>query len=151
MPISYATFSEFTAIYSVQGVSQAEISSVWLFKGAEELNRRLGTYFTLPFSSNNTTARFLSIDMAYLGILRRTLKAKDSEELQTWVNAQVKEIADRNTPMITDSGDLVTPSAGGATGFWSTDQEFKPTFDTREASKQRISLDRQEDLDDRDN
>ena len=151
MPISYATFSEFTAVYSISGVSQAEINSVWLFRGAEELNRRLGAYFTLPFSSNNTTARFLSIDMAYLGILRRTLKAKDSDELQAWINAQVKDIADRNTPMITDSGDLVTPSAGGVTGFWSTDQGFKPTFDTRDAEKQRISIDRQEDLDDQDN
>ena len=71
MAVTYANYTDFTAVYSVRGVSETEINSYWLSYGALRTNEALGGYFTVPFSSNNDTAKDLSIYFAYLGILDR--------------------------------------------------------------------------------
>lgn len=150
MTITYATFSEFTQVYSVKGVSEAEISSVWLPHGALRVNEALGGPFATPFSDDNVTARDLSIRFAYLGILVRTHRQDDSAELRDELSRRITDIRRGNTPMITDSGDTLFVSEA-RNDAWSSTQDFKPTFDMRDAIEQRVDPDLIDDLNNRDN
>ena len=104
MAVTYATFSEFTQVYSIRGVSQTEISSTWLPHGALRVNESLGGYFTVPFSDNNQTARDLSIHYGYLGLLNRTRNQTDSTELREYLDRRITDITCYNAPMILDDG-----------------------------------------------
>ena len=143
MTVIYATFSEFTAVYSIEFVSEAEINSSWLPYGALRVNESLGRCFTTPFSSNNQSAKDLSIRFAYLGYLLDTRNETDSEELDKNLTTRVTDICCGNAPMILDDGTSIFPdlTAGSGTDAWSNTQQYKSTFDMRDAEDQRIDPD----------
>ena len=110
MSITYATYAQFTEVYSLRGLSQADINSGYLPKGALRVNEFLGNGFSLPFSSNNQTARELNISYSYLEYLKaNTLKQDDGDELEAWLDKRITMINCGQTPMITDSGDRLFP------------------------------------------
>jgi len=150
MPVTYATFSEFTQVYSLKGVSQADISSQWIPYGALRVNEALGQCFTTPFSSNNETAKDLSIHFGYLGLLLRTRNQTDSEELRNDLMSRVSMICSGNSPMITSSGETMFPEATTLNDLYSTTQTYKPVFDMRNAECQRVDPDWIDDLNDED-
>ena len=141
MGVAYATYSDFTAVYSIKGISQAEVSSVWTFYGSLRVNELLGKVFTTPFSSNNHTARDLSIGFGYLGVLLRTRSQEDSEELRTSLLFRVSEINSGNAPMILDDGSSVFATGNSNFDAYSTTQDFKSVFDMREIINQRVDPD----------
>lgn len=147
---NYATYVDFTAVYSVKGVSEAQINSAWLPYGTLRVNESLGGCFTTPFSSNNQTARDLSIHYAYLGILLRTRNQEDSEELKNDLILRVTDICCRNMPMILDDGTSIMPDKGSIFEAFSTTVDYKPTFDMRESENQRVDPDFIRDLWDED-
>ena len=141
MGVIYATYSEFTAVYSIKGVSKSEVESTWIPHGSLRVNEYLGKTFTTPFSSNNQTARDLSIRFGYLGVLLRTRNQEDSEELRTDLLERVAEINSGNSPMILDDGTSIYPENASKFDAWSTTQDYKNTFDMREIHEQRVDPD----------
>lgn len=140
---SYATYEQFTAVYSVKGVSEAEINSAWLPHGTLRVNEALGGYYTTPFSSNNWTARDLCIQYAYLGILVRTRNPDDSKELLKQIMIRVTDITSGGKPMVMDDGaNTILPDKNNQSESWSTTMDYKPAFDMRNAMDQRIDPDR---------
>jgi hypothetical protein len=127
-------------------VTESEINSAWLPYGTLRVNESLGSCFTTPFSSNNETARDLSIHYAYLGILLRTRNQDDSEELKNDLILRVTDICCGNAPMILDDGTSFFAATGSKFDAYSTTQDYKPTFDMREAEQQRIDPDLIDDL-----
>jgi len=149
MAITYATYSDFIQIYNLlPRITQAEVENHWLPHGALMVNEFLGKCFTIPFSTNNETAKDLSVHFAYLGILERTRNQDDSEELRNSLQMRVENICEGNAPMITTSGEAIFPEEETANRFdaWSNTQDYKPTFDMREAIDQRVDPDLIEDL-----
>lgn len=146
MALTYATYSEFTQVYSLSKISEAEISSAWLPHGALRVNESLGGAFTIPFSSNNYTARDLSIHFAYLGILKRTRNQTDSQELDECLQRRITDITCFNTPMITDSGDALYADKPGKYNVFGSTAEYKNTFDMRDPVFQRVDSDLIRDL-----
>lgn len=142
MPVTYATYSEFTAVYSYKGVSQEAINSYWLPHGALRVNEAFSPLYTTPFSSNNWTAKDLSIQFASLGILVKTRKKDDSLELKKEIAIRVTDITSGNKYMMTDEGMAILPSGDTKHTAWSETMEYKPTFDMRDAVDQRIDPDR---------
>ena len=140
MSITYATYSEFTEVYSVKGMTQALINSYWLPYGALRVNECLSNAFTVPFSNNNHTARDLSIQFAYIGMLLRTRNQTDSEELKKDVYERIDKILAGNSPMISDSGEAVY-SSNTMFDSWSNNSTYKNTFDMRDAEDQRVDPD----------
>lgn len=138
MAIVYATYSEFTQIYSIQNVSQAEINSTWIPEGALELNERLGTFFTTPFSSNNETARNLSIHLGFIAIQDRQ-RTRDQTTLRVVekVERRISALVNKNSPMITTSGNPIYSDAL-QDGAFSTNEAYLPTFNMLDAECQRI-------------
>ena len=140
MAVTYASYAQFTAVYSVRDMTQTTIEGTWLPHGALRVNEVLGGAFTTPFGSNNFTAQDLSIHYAYLGILVRTRKQDDSTELMDYLEKRVTDIRSGNLPMVLDDGTQLF-SDGSQGQVWGTHQDFKPTFDQRDAEQQRIDPD----------
>lgn len=149
MPTTYASFADFTSVYSLKGVDKAEVESSWLPYGALRVNESLGARFTTPFSSNNQTARDLSIRYAYLGILNRTRNQSDSDEMVRALDARITALNSGSAPMILDDGTSLFANQGGAES-WSSTQGYKPVFDMRDAEYQRVDPDLIRDLDSED-
>ena len=146
MAITYATFSDFTEVYSIKGLSQSEINSSWLPHGALRVNESLGGSFTIPFSSNNHTARDLSIRFAYLGTLNRTRNQTDSDELRNAIDRRITDITCFNHPMILDDGTPLYASKTDKYNPFGSTADYKNTFDMRDAIDQRVDPDLIDDL-----
>mgnify|MGYP001562057953 FL=1 len=141
MAIAYATYANFTAVYSINGITQTKIEDVYLDGASLRVNELLGAMFVLPFSSNNHTVRDLTVRVAYLMYLEEnTRNQKDSLELRKSIEKRVANIRIGMHPMITDSGDLLYPTAASQQ-VWSKTQSYKNTFDMREPWEQRIDPD----------
>ena len=146
----YATYADFTAVHSLQGVSQAEVNSVWLPKGASVLDSKLGAFYSVPFSDNNRTARQLNVDFAFLEyLIVRTRRQDDSEELNNHLTGRIEALQKGMELMMTDSAAAIQPS-GGREDAWSTNQDYNPVFDMRDPERQRVDPDRLDDLEDAD-
>lgn len=139
--MSYANYTDFTLVYSLKGVSEADITSAWLPYGTLRVNEELGGAFTTPFSSNNLTAKDLSIHFAALGVLLRTRNQTDSEELKNDLMRRVMNINSGNMPMMTNSGVAIYPDRTTKAQVWSSTQDFKPVFDMRNPLDQRVDPD----------
>lgn len=155
--MAYATYTQFTTVYSIQGITQGEIdgSGGWLDKASTELNARLGAFFTIPFSSNNSTATDLTVHMAYAAIGRRGPRnvaapgTSGRSPLEAWIADYIKGLQD-GMPMTITDGTFLYPTLGAENTFWSTTGGFKSTFDMRGPEKQRIDPQYLIDLDDQD-
>lgn len=146
MAITYATYSEFTQVYSAKGIDETLINSSWLPHGALRVNEALGGAFTIPFSDNNQTAKDLSIHFAYLGILNRTRNQDDSGELRAYLQQRVTDITCYNHPMITDTGEALYAGKPTTFNVFGSTADYKNTFDMRDAKDQRVDPDLIDDL-----
>ena len=140
MTVTYATYSDFTAIYSLNGVSQSEISSSWLPKGALRLHEVLGGYFTTPFSANNYTAKDLNIKFAYLEILSRNRSNQIDLNIRDEVTKRIDDIRLRNSPMILTDGSAIFAKTTRVDAY-STTQNYNPTFTVLNQKEQRLDPD----------
>jgi hypothetical protein len=148
MTVRYATVDQFQDYYNVEavGINSSEVYGVWLPYGSLRVNERLSKSYATPFSSNNFTARDLSIHYAYLGILLRTRNIEDSEELKADLDARIADIIGDNGTMINDDGSELAASENTLFTVYSSTQNYKPTFDMRGAIDQRVDPDLIDDL-----
>jgi len=145
MSVSYASYEQFTQVYSIKGVSEADISSYWLFHGALRTNESLGGFFETPFGSDNHTARDLSIHFAYLGIESRLRTSQPTEiKIKGELNQRLTDIRCGNTPMILDDGASIYADTAKVDA-WSSTENYNPTFNMLPAIDQRIDPDLLED------
>ncbi len=150
MPVTYATYSEFLFFYPNTKETEANITSAWLPYGAVRVNECLGDLFTAPFSVNNYTAKQLSIDFAYLGLLIRSRPGDDSVELKEALDGRIEKIRNQGV-MIDDDGAKITTPETGLNEIWSNNQPYHPTFSMLENPEQElVDVDRiKDELDDR--
>jgi hypothetical protein len=140
----YASWEDFSRTYSAEAfrISRIEVESAWLVHGYLRVNESLGRCFSVPFSSNNLTARDLNVQFAFLGILERTRNREDSIELRNSIMGRISDICSGNSPMITDEGQ---PIYGGENKIWSSIQNYKPVFDMRDPINQHVDSNRLDD------
>ena len=148
MTILYGTVDQFLQVYSAEAVdiSSTEISNQWMPYGALRVNERLGRVFTIPFSSNNQTARDLSVKYAYLGILLRTRNQEDSKELKEDLDLRIEDIIDGHSPMILDDGSGYFADGSSLTSSFSNTSGYNNTFNMLDAENQEIDPDLIDDL-----
>lgn len=144
--MSYATYEDFTQVYSINNLGRTEIESHWLVDGYMIVNELLSPCFTTPFSSNNLTAKDLNIKFAYLGVLERTRRPDDSLELRNSLMSRITNICCGNAAMITTSGDSLFSNKSTNLTAWSSTEDYKSTFDMRDFEDQRVDPDMLEDL-----
>lgn len=101
-----------------------EVGSAHIQYAENELNGRLAPKFTIPFSSNNQTAKDLSIEMTYLRI--GNFNTKEREALKTSIDERIVRLLDGDENMVDDTGNTIQQSVGGT--VWSNTKDYTPTF-----------------------
>lgn len=143
--ITYANYTDFTLVYSFEFVSQTAIESYWLQYGALRVNEVFGCKYTLPFSSNNYTAKDLSIHYAALGILERTLNQEDTGELKSSIMERITNVTCGGCFMISTSGEIIDGKENALSYVNATNQNYNPTFSMLPAEDQVVDPDYIED------
>jgi phage gp36-like protein len=110
-----------------------------------EIDARLSTHFTTPFSNNNLTIRDIVIDMAYLKAARLT--GKDRKEISEWVDKRITSLKTGDMSLILDDGTVLS-SYDAADGVYSTTKDYHPVFGMGDEANLSVSSMRLEDEED---
>lgn len=98
------------------------LDEAYLAPAEFELDAKLSPWFTVPFSSNNQTAKDLTIDMT---VIRMGTYKERIEDLQKSVDARIQALIAGTMVMITTSGEI---AAHKLSGLISTVQSYHPVF-----------------------
>jgi len=109
---------------STKGGGADEISSSHIIYAENELNGRLAPKFTVPFSSNNLTAKDLSIDLTYLRI--GNLNSDNYTKLKDSIDERINRLLAGEENMVDVDGNEIAQSVGGT--LYSSTQNYTPTF-----------------------
>ncbi|MDH4247407.1 MAG: hypothetical protein OEW39_06295 [Deltaproteobacteria bacterium] len=124
--MDYATYSDFNARYATR-LDPAEVASHYLPYAAARLEALLAPGFTAPFSTNNLTARDLTLDLAYLLMLQRHREQGDREGLERMVLRRIRALNEGQEAMQTTSGEsLFARAASGV--VWGSTAPYRTVF-----------------------
>jgi len=101
------------------------VDSQYIMYAENELDQRLGPYFTVPFSSNNITARDLSIDLSYAKVVIYDDPDKYKAIIEH-VDMIIGDLIAGKMAMVTDSGDSLFSSSTNEA--WSNTQNYHSAF-----------------------
>ena len=122
----YIDWNDIVSRYpSIAGVGGAEeVSSAHIIYAENELNGRLSPKYTVPFSSNNMTAKDLSIEISYVRI--GNINTDQRSELIESIDKRIERLLSGDEDMMDDTGEIVQISVGGT--IWSSTMNYTPTF-----------------------
>jgi hypothetical protein len=103
--------------------STTAVESAYVLYAENELDGLMASHFTVPFSSNNLTARDLANDFTYLKA--NNFKAEDRERFRTELYERVQRLKDGAERMVLS--DSTTLESVGET-IYSTTQDYHPVF-----------------------
>lgn len=89
-----------------------------------EIESRLAPRFTVPFSSNNVTAKDLMIDATYLAVYRFK-EPKKADSVEKRINDRIDKLLAGKADMMLSDGNKLT-SIGGT--IFGTTQNYHPVF-----------------------
>jgi hypothetical protein len=117
-----------------RGPGADEVSSVHIAYAEAELNGRLGSKYTVPFSSNNMTAKELAVDLTLLRL--KVFKSEDKEAVKTAVDERIARLLDGSEQMYAIDGTLLSPDVVTA---WSSTHTYPPTFGMGDIEDMQVS------------
>lgn len=124
----YCTVSEvktrFRRVEDVTSYPDA-VDSAYIVFAENELDGRLASYFTVPFSSNNLTAKDLSVDMTYAKIIQYDDPEK-YEAIMGHVDKVIGDLILGDTHMVVDDGTLLYSS--NIDDAWSNTEDYHSAF-----------------------
>lgn len=124
----YINWDDVTDRYSVltkgSYAGADEVDSAHVVYAENELDALLASAYTVPFSSNNMTAKDLSIDLTYCRV--GNFKIKERKEFKEMIMDKINMLKNGEMSMITDSGDIL--ATGGSTPVWSSTEDYHPVF-----------------------
>ena len=101
-----------------------EINTSFILYAEAEVDGRLATKYSVPFSSNNITAKDLAIDITY--IKAGNLNIEETERLQKMVDDKFKRLLEGEEVMLLADGIALSADVGGT--VYSTTQDYHPVF-----------------------
>lgn len=101
----------------------SEIGSAYIGYLEAEIDGKLSSHFTTPFSSNNVTVKDICTDMAYSRI--GNFKIKDREEFKKAIDSRIEGLKNGSESMITIDGTVLSSSLGTV---YSTTKDYHPVF-----------------------
>lgn len=102
-----------------------EISSAFIVYAEAITDGFLGTKYTVPFSSNNMTVKYLSIDYTYWMAAR--FKLEDAVAVYSSYFETIRLLKDDQMEMVDATGTVI-PEIRKNSGIWSSTQSYHPTF-----------------------
>lgn len=124
--MSYVTWADVVNKYpSVSKTSGAmDVTSSYILAAEARVNGFFSGFFTVPFSSNNITAKDLVVDLVFSGVGNQ--KIKDAKEMRDEVLERMKAIRDGEEGMYLVDGTTMTTDIGGS--IYSSTQNYNPIF-----------------------
>lgn len=136
---SYAVWGDVVDRHSMLGNvgDSTKMEATHIQPAENEVNARLASAYTVPFSSNNITAKDLTIQLVFL----RTGHLKDDNwaNFKTYVDERFDRLLDGSEAMLTTSGDVL--SSQDATQAYHTHSGYKPVFDLGPVERQEVDQD----------
>lgn len=100
--------------------------SAYIYYAESHIEQELAAGFTVPFSSNNVTARDLMIDHAFY--LTQVYRDDDAaREVLNRINSKIERLLDGSAAMMTTSGEAIYQS-GASGAIYSTTEDYHPVF-----------------------
>jgi len=126
--MAYVNYGEVIARYPLietWGKSETEVNSDLIYYAEVELNGRLGSHFSVPFSVAHPTIKDLTIDLC----LYRILVTKDpdkAEKFKERIIGRIEDIKNGDEYIYTGSGTTIDAS-GSEQEVWSNTMGYVPT------------------------
>ena len=109
-------------------IYEMDVNSALIYYAEVELNGRLASHFTVPFSGTPPTVRDLTIDLSYYRTIRTTDVDK-AETLHDTVMGRIQDIKDGKEFIYTGSGTVIKPDESvSQETVWSSTGSWHPTF-----------------------
>ena len=146
--MSHLTVDGFDIRFPNTGVSSSHILT--LLGDAEEwIQSCLAEKFTVPFSSNNATARRIGYNKTFHLMRLRSLNPDDSDEMGDNLQGEIDALREGKKVMMIDDDTFLsaqpTQVDAGET-IWSSTMDYIPTFDEDEPRRQKVNRDKINDL-----
>lgn len=123
----YCTYSEVITRYrKASDVGSVAIDSNYIVFAENDLDSKLGKHFTVPFSSNNLTAKDLAIDLSYARVIRFS-DAELATKINDTIGKTIDDLVNGNIAMLTSSGDTMYSSTASNLA-WSNTMSYSPSF-----------------------
>ena len=123
----YTTFAELIIRYPVTAkwaANTVDVSSDLIYYAEMELNGRLASHFSVPFSASHPTVKDLTVDLAYYNALKTRIP-KDAKIIHDVVIGRIDNIKEGKEYIYTGSGTTIAPSAQTAQ-IWSNLEDYHP-------------------------
>lgn len=139
------TYDEIESRFSRVGdYGETVVTSHFLLYAENQVNGLLAGHFTVPFSSNNLTAKDLVIELTYMRCA--DLKVSELEKRQDMFAQRIEALRNGDEVMLTSSGDTMV--AGGTLIPTSTTQNYTPVFGLSDIELSEVDPDQIEDEED---
>lgn len=105
-----------------------------------EINGRLSTHYSTPFSGAHPTIKDLAIDLTYF----RTLILKDPDQavkVKEFVLGRIDGLKNGDEYIMTDSNTYITPEASKAGEVWTNMDNYHPVFSMLNADDPASKID----------
>ncbi len=123
----YVNFEECIVRYPILNKymeTEAEVNSDMIYYAGVELNGKLATRFSVPFSDSHPTIKDLTIDFVYLKVLRSKDPDK-AEKFNKYLSKRIEKIIEGKEYIFTDSNTVLYPSTG-VFEIWSNTKDYHP-------------------------
>ncbi len=136
---AYADWADVVDRYSMlDGIGDAtKMEATHIEPSENEVNARLSSSYSVPFESNNITAKDLTIQLVYLRAGH--LKNENWENFKKYIDDRFDRLLDGSESMLTTSGDLLT--AQDLSPAYHTHAGYKPMFDMGPIELQEVDSD----------
>ena len=125
--MSYTDYEEVIIRYPMiktWAKTEIEVSSDLIYYAEMELNGRLASHFSVPFSASHPTIKDLAIDLTYYNALKTRIP-KSAKEIHNVVIGRIDDIKGGKEYIYTGSGTTIAPSAQTAQ-IWSNLEDYHP-------------------------
>ena len=113
-----------------------EVQVAMLTQAEGFVTSKLATKFSTPFSSNNITAKNLTIDMVYVQT-QMTRQPDKANALKEFVMEQIGDLLTGNATMVTDAGVQLALETGDP--VWSSTENYHPVFGMSDVVESAVS------------
>ncbi len=148
--MAYVEYLDVIARYSVLktwGKTETEVTSDLIYYAEMELNSRLASHFSVPFSDSHPTVKDLTIDLCYYKALI-TKDPEKAEQIHDAIIGRIDGIKEGKEYIYTGSGTIIPSGAGQE--IWSPVMDYYPVHSMLDAEDihTQIDPDRIDDLED---
>lgn len=140
----YITYDELITRYSVLATwngSQSNVENDLIYYAERELNARMASHFTVPFSAGHPTIKDLSIDLAYYRSLITTDPEKASD-IKDAVIGRIEDIKAGKEYIYTGSNTTIAPNnTKPGEEVWSNLKDYHPVHSMLDADDPLTQID----------